>query len=362
VQLSPVLFALDLPFMAPADKLTIGLGNIKIFDQSLMGVAVNLLGYNGGSVSQIKDFTGAANNVGVGVTEGVMHRVYDFWWSKTTHPKSVPVNGTHSFSVSGVSGIVSDLTSWASALLTGGFYWTDVDIDKVWADYQATIKFGKFSFNLKPGNVVEFSGSISADLAAQGYMQITAHHNVLIFPVGSDTSTLTLFDLSIGSLGVTIDHAEGEVSIDSQRRLTVKVTDLKLSIDLPWDIPEFFLNWIVNCLIDQVVKKMPPIVLFPAVVEEKIPGTAITVSLAVNKLEVNADEALIAAKVDTSGKNTYAPYVANTAHYSREAHKVGCEWAKKISSKNRVYYCRIEDALTDGFDGCYYCLPQYNTG
>jgi hypothetical protein len=364
IELSPVLFATDLPYMPPgnANKLTIGLGNFKIFDRSLMGVAVNLLGYNGGNINSVTDFVGVGNNVGVGVSESSMHRVYDFWWSKTTHPKEVPVSVTHDFDVSTLSGWVSTLSSWATGLATLGLYDVDIHLDRVWADCGATIKFGKFSFNLKPGNHVELSGSISADVTAQIYAKITTTQQIIfgLIDVSSDTSTLTLFDLAINGLKVTIDHAEAKVYLDPLRRLTVDITDLDLSIDLPWELPEDILNYIVNWVIDQVVKNLPPIVLFPAIVEEKIPGSDVTVDAAFNKLTINEDEALVAAQVDTSGKETYAPYVANKAPEHMELHKKDCEWAHKIALRHRVYYCKLEDAFADGFDGCAFCLPQYN--
>jgi hypothetical protein len=362
IEISPVLFSLDLPEMPPADKLTIGLGNFKIFDQSLVGVAINLLGYNGGVIGQVADFTGSGNNVGLGVSEAAMHRVYDFWWAHTTNPKSVSASGSHDFDASTIEDWVSDLTSWATGFLTGGIYIVDVNIDRVWADYSATVKFGKFSFDLKPGNVVALSGSITADLAAQVYVQVTTEQKVLwgACTVSSKTQVIEPFQISLNNLKVNIDEAAGEVYIDSLKQLTVKVTDLKLSIDLNWVVPEPILNYIVNWLVDQAVKNLPPIHLFPAMIEEKIPGTNATVDVTFNKLTIDEDEALVAAQVDTSGKETYAPYVGD--NNTMDFHNVDCEWAKKISTRHRVYYCRPEDAIKDGYDGCVHCLHQYYTG
>ena len=79
-----------------------------------------------------------------------------------------------------------------------------------------------------------------------------------------------------------------------------------------------------------------------------------------NKLFINEDEALVADQVETSRKETYAPYVANKAPEHMEVHKKDCEWAHKIALRHRVYYYTLDDAFADGFDGCNFCLPQYS--
>ena len=40
--------------------------------------------------------------------------------------------------------------------------------------------------------------------------------------------------------------------------------------------------------------------------------------------------------------------------------KLDREWAHRISQRNRVYYCSLEKALEDGYDGCVYCLPSHH--
>ena len=59
--------------------------------------------------------------------------------------------------------------------------------------------------------------------------------------------------------------------------------------------------------------------------------------------------------------STYAPYIANNNPESLEVHRRGCEWAHRISYRHREYYCELEKALMDGYDGCAYCLRQHHT-
>jgi hypothetical protein len=43
-----------------------------------------------------------------------------------------------------------------------------------------------------------------------------------------------------------------------------------------------------------------------------------------------------------------------------ELHTRECEWAHRIALRNREYYCELEQALADGFDGWAYCLSEYH--
>ena len=48
IELSPVLVLIELPYMPPgeANKLSIGMGNVKVLNSNVMAAAANLLGYN----------------------------------------------------------------------------------------------------------------------------------------------------------------------------------------------------------------------------------------------------------------------------------------------------------------------------
>ncbi len=54
------------------------------------------------------------------------------------------------------------------------------------------------------------------------------------------------------------------------------------------------------------------------------------------------------------------PFLANRR--TLEVHVPNCEWAAKTSARNKVAYDSIDRALKHGYNGCAYCLPEYNTG
>ncbi|MCQ8891817.1 MAG: hypothetical protein NQU41_00360 [Candidatus Methanosuratincola sp.] len=363
LELSPVLFATELPNMPPGEenKLTIGLGNFRVLNPSTLCVAVNLLGYNGGDINSVLDFTDGSH-IGIGVNEGAMHKVYDFWWDRTTHPKSITKTGSHDFDMPSIVDWLDELADWVVAACTLGLVSTEIDIKRVWAEFGATIRFSKFDFDLKPGNVVEIAGSVSIDAWMRALVTIQTTTSLFwgIWDVDTETYTGEIFSLSVNNLVINIDSASAKVYLDDKNQLAVDILDLDLSIPLDWEIPEFLLNYFVNWLIDRIVENLPPIVLFPAVIEESLPGTTVKVKAAFTKLFIDEPEALVAANIETSGIGAYAPYIANKSPEHMEVHKKDCEWAHRIAIRNRVYFCDLEEALTAGFDGCRYCIPEHH--
>jgi len=54
------------------------------------------------------------------------------------------------------------------------------------------------------------------------------------------------------------------------------------------------------------------------------------------------------------------PFVGNSR--TKELHYRDCEWVARMSSDNKVYFRSIAEALSEGYNGCYYCLHDYDTG
>lgn len=52
------------------------------------------------------------------------------------------------------------------------------------------------------------------------------------------------------------------------------------------------------------------------------------------------------------------PYLGNRR--THEVHAANCDWAAKISRRNKEVYQNLERALKHGYDGCRFCLPEYS--
>ncbi len=54
-------------------------------------------------------------------------------------------------------------------------------------------------------------------------------------------------------------------------------------------------------------------------------------------------------------------YVANQSPSKMEVHTVNCSRVRHIAPANRIEYRSLQEALDQGYDGCYYCLRPFHT-
>lgn len=47
---------------------------------------------------------------------------------------------------------------------------------------------------------------------------------------------------------------------------------------------------------------------------------------------------------------------------TKEIHVPDCYWVTQMYAGNKVYFHTIEEAITKGYNGCHYCLKEYDTG
>lgn len=95
-----------------------------------------------------------------------------------------------------------------------------------------------------------------------------------------------------------------------------------------------------------------------ATLEISIPETAgdghyrISIAQVVDGLEMGRVTRLVAV-------GQY-PFIGNTN--TKEVHIPGCDWVGRISPRHKVPYDSMERAIKRGYNGCRFCLPEYNTG
>jgi len=381
IEVTPILYSLELPEMPPSNKLTIGLGNLKILNQSVMAVCINFLGYTGGSIAQVTDFSGGLDFCG-GFSEAAMHRIFDFWWARTTHPKSASASGRYDVPVlddvlDTLADIGIDLTT---AIASAGFLESDVAVEDSWIDYSASVSFGKPSFDLKSGNRVVISNCplvINVTAKVQLKVKVTVELDTSgIIPdswtpwedditLSENTYTVTLATFVINNLHVNIDSAEATVYLDDENRLMAKVESVDVTINLGWSLPDAALNWIIDQIENLIKGKFPAIPLSPALITESVPGAALTLQVDIDRLTTDEDEAIVGASITFKEMTrTVIPvpkFVANRDPLSLEVHRADCQWVDEIWEKNKVGYYVLMEALKDGYDGCKYCLPKYHT-
>jgi len=357
VTITPVLYSLQLP--NTTKDITINLGGTRITDSIIMA-GFDFLSYTGGDVSRVTDFT-CGNDFSIGLSENGVRRVFDFWWVNTTYPKTFQKNYSWSFDTSEYD----DWLDWlltAFALATGGAGWIFwaivnlvVDVNEVSAEYGYKIDIGKPALDLLDGNKIQVSGEMDVDLWAKLYLKIAVHYPWETKKYKKKIGSYTNNDVKIRY------SAEGKVYLDGGNRLVGDIVDFDIEVSglLP-DAPEFLLNRILNAIIDEMIESYPLIVISSAIIEKGIPGTKLTLNVKVKTLEVNTEEAILSANLHIKGMENYCkpPYIANKNPRSLEVHASNCTRLKRVLEHHKVPYFFLDDALEDGYDGCYYCLRQ----
>jgi len=379
-----VLYSQELPLMPPGDayKLTVEMGGVKTFHDSVLAGAVNILHYAGGNIANVTDFT-QGKDLAVGISENAMHRVFNFWWDNTTWSKSIAKDETKEIdAIEDFFNFIEPVFSLATTMASLGFLETDYHVDRAWVEYGASAVFSQPDFNLAAGNLLSFSNfKVKVHVYARVKATITASLEVdssSIIPddwtpweddivISKKTTTATLFNLS-EDIEINLNNAEGKVYLDDKNRIMGKITDIDITVSLGDDWFSHLVSAVINAIIGFVEKivedHLPPIVLYPAVITKDIPRLNTPLTLDLDVLDVYDEEIIIATNVkfEEMPKNCLLPaFVANKNPSSLEVHRLDCQHVEEMSQGHKVAYYVLNDALEDGYDGCKYCLPEYHT-
>lgn len=360
------------------------MGGFKVFNNNVIACCFNLLNYNGGNINTVSNFTDG-NNYAVGINENAIHRVFDFWWDRTTFPKTITKEKTYDVPViDAFLDFIADVVDIGVKLASLGFLETDFEVDDVWIEYGAKVTLLKPNFDLKDGNIIEIkNSSIKVSAWATAKAKVTASIEVdtsgLIpdwltpweddVELSSQTSTMTLFTLALNDIDAEIKEASGKVTLDSNNQLVGEIEEIDIEVDLgdEWytHLPEAIINKILDFVENLVLEKVKSFVLFPAIIVKQIPKTNLNLEVDINLLDVDDLETIIAANVDVKElKSPVIPvprYIANSNPKSKEVHLTECISVQRMNEKNKVGYYVLYDAFRDGYDGCKKCIPKYHT-
>jgi len=386
-------------------------GGFKPIGQRVLAAGINLFENPLGDIGPVQDYTGS-NDLWLGVPERAMRQVFDFAWINTAHHlKRKQWNETYELNGNGdalsyVNLFNHVLTSVIPNLLTGGVLSSDVKIDFLKFEASATVSADKPGFDLLPDNAVEVNNlraNISVYVKASTKITTTATVDTSgwvpdeITPweddiVSSSSTTFTLFEESF-HFSEAVTKATGELipdprqGFDPQQGISLKITEVKLDLDLGFNLISDAVTWLAEALTALVLQAVPPIRLLPPLLEEKVKVTASNMQIQEDILTVDVkdyvvpqeltvqvqpwplsidDLELTAAgsfKVAEMGRSV-SPlplFVANLNPKRLEVHRLSCQWVDKIDQAYRRAYYVLVDAIHDGFDGCKYCLPEYHT-
>ena len=346
--------------LSAEEKLNLNVAHVGI-SPPIFNVAGNVLNRQGGSANQIQNFC-QDSHISVGITADAIHRIYNQWWDQTPSPKVVTKTVSKTFDFDFLPDWVDSIDKWTSTVLTGGLISEDVDVKGIKVSLTATLVFSKFNFDFKANNQIQVSGSLILTLSGGVDLLIKTTTTALLVFKSENNGSIPLFPAELPPTPILITSATAELDISPRNRLVVKITDLKAEIPLVIPLaPDPVTQYIKDQITSSIAEFVGSIDVSPTVIEEKIPGTDLTIQAKVNRFSSNTKEAIVGIRTKTLGVGSYAPYICNKDSGHMEVHKKDCKWTKKILPKHLAYYCDLKEALEDGFDGCYYCLNDYHT-
>ncbi len=357
ISISPVLYALSLP--DTSTELTIDLGDITATN-NIAAVSFNFLGYHGGNIHNVADFTGGSD-FSAGISESAMHRVFDFWWKHTTYSKSIAKDKSQSLDTSKYDSWFDWILAAIAVLFPGlgtiisVVASSMIDIDELRVDYGGKINFWKPEFDLLNGNKIRASGEVEADLSVKLFVKI-----VINYLFGSDTYNKKIGSFSVKNMSINYS-ALGTVYLDNQNRLMADIEDMDISLGaMGWltGAPEFLIEAVLNWLVDKMIDELPPIVLSSPLISVDVPDTQLSLGIDSAKLEVTDAEAIVNVDLRINGLGNYCSplYIANRNRACLEVHERDCAWVDKMLEEHKVPYFFLDDAHKDGYDNCHYCL------
>jgi hypothetical protein len=382
---TPLLLA-KLPKMPDGEenRVPVTFGGLKTFDKKIFACCFNVLGYSGGNIGSVTNFIGG-NNYAVGITENAIHRVFDFWWDRTTFPKSNSKDKTYDVPmVDDFVDVIADVAGISVKLASAGFMEPDFAVENIWIEYGATITLLKPNFDLKDGNKLEIKDTyVKASLYAKAKATISVSVEVdtsgLIpdwmtpwqddVELSKQTSVVELFSLSLPDVSVKT-NAQGTVVINDENEVEGKIDALDIDVDLgdEWytHLPKDLIDGVIKShLKDLILEKLDKLLVFPAIVVKNIPKTDFSVVVDVNLMDVDDDELCVGANIDVKELQPRVQpvprYIANKNPESREVHRNDCLSVQRMNEANKVGYYVLYDALKDGYDGCKKCIPEYHT-
>lgn len=380
------LFAAKLPKMpdGAANRVPVTFGGMKTFDNKVIACCFNVLDYHGGDINAVANFIGG-NNYAVGITEEAIHRVFNFWWDRTTLPKTVAKDKVyHIGALTTFLDFIADVVDIGARIASAGFLETDFAVEDVWLEYGASITLLKPAFDLKDGNKIQIT---DCQAKARLYVRAKARVSVSVevdtssiipddwtpweddVTLTKKTTTFELFSLTMND--VTVKAAgEGAVVLNADNELEGQINTLSVHVDLgdEWytHLPEYVINDVIFGLLkEMIIEKLDKFMIFPAVVVKKLPKTDFTVAVDLNLLDVDDQELFVGAAIDIKELKTptvpVPKYVANRNPIRKEVHRCDCISVQRMDESNKVGYYTLYEAFKDGYDGCKKCIPEYHT-
>ena len=377
IEIPVAIDGLTLPLMPEGDayKLPLKKADIKILDKKVLVAGVSLFNTNGSmtgmqNLAQNKDCY-------IAIKESAVQETLKFWWDNTTFDKK------QDFDESAEIGFATPLASGldkVTRVATLGFVQTERDYENMVLNYGGEVKIEKQpEIDLKTGNKIEIKNlEFVADLFAE--LEADVHKDVDI-----DTSSFvpdhitpwkddidirevdkhkTLVKLE-NTFTLKINNAEGQLKINDENNLAVKITDADFKIEFNKKGTTFSDNtWekLMDFIKQKVLDRIPEIVISPSLILAKKNIFGFTLGLSNTDLNISDNNIVLSTDivVNELKSNTIAvpSYIGDEE--TKGLHSITCKEIADIDADERIGFYVMYEALAAGYKPCNICLKSYN--
>jgi hypothetical protein len=362
----------------PGNRLPVRKVDVAIQDQRLLALGVDFFDHAGGSLAGIPDMTEQAELL-IALRTDALRQVAQFWWDRTTLEKtrafsgSLPVNA-HKTLAKGMDLFLRGITL--------GILQPETEVIKSDLVYDGTVsllalpEFEFLSGNRAQVRNLKLKVDVHARLDTVSHRKLLADTSGLIpdkitpwqddIKLSEKTKSDTLFHLE-EDLSAEVESASCTVEVDEQSRLVLKVAEADLELDFGdiWyqNLTDRVANAFLDLLEKTIVKRIPPIVVSPALLLSDAKVMGYTFGVDIQSLELAPEELALTSNLTvkelTEGAIAVPLYIANKK--SMKLHRFDCPVVEDIDFTHRVGYHSVSEAMKDGLKPCGECLRGYPT-
>ena len=373
IQVAPFLSSLELPGVAEGSILSIVSGKADVLSDEAVMLAVDL-NEPGGDFSDITDFS-MGNDFAIAVTKETLQTVFDDWWNNTTDSKQGVSTG--STDIQPIQELLDALTEalieFPSKLFSLGFIDVDVEIIRVWLEFEAASRYGKPSYTLLKGGRAEITAPIKMDVTARVKAEISLDAyldkssfipdkwlNWKLRPLTHRRRVFTISKFHVDNMDVHLDKAVGQLQLDETNRIVIKKEEVQVDVNLKWSLPKFVTGWLTDRLKYMISENFPDLYLFPATIQRRIPGMRLTLDAKVEQVQTLDKEVTLIGTLDfhEMQERIYPVPIFVADRSTMTLHRATCKFVEDIKEENKYGYYTLIDALRDGYADCRECIKE----
>ena len=316
IPVSPIIGNLTLPEMPEGQKymLPVGLGNVQIIDENVITFGFNVARHGEGTRTHLEALK-LKNDLAFAFSESAINKVVDFWWSYTTHSKSIFFK--ERIKIDRVEELVNYLSSFSIELLpkmfTLGFVEIDLHFLEIWLDYEGKVELIKPKITLKDRDLkletvalVDLTGFLRTELDIAVQFDTSGPIPDLITPweddkiVGKQRRVFDVFRYTFTDKRVELTSSDASIDIDEKRRIILKKNKFDLDIGINWRLPRRIMKLIEKRLEKNIIELFPELPISPTVINQQIENSNLLLNLNVMEITLGENEVIIQADVEYS--------------------------------------------------------------